>query len=88
MSAEQCRHGGAVQSFGFKGTRWTSGIAADGHRAATPVCPEHDHREAKVLVALNEQVLVWCPDCGPIDIYSKEDFESRKRDEILRNNLE
>ena len=57
-----------MHSFGFKGTRWTSGIAADGHRAATPVCPEHDHREAKVLVALNDQVLVWCPDCG-LSIY-------------------
>ena len=51
-----------MHSFGFKGTRWTSGIAADGHRAATPVCPEHDHREAKVLVALNDQVLV--PESG------------------------
>ena len=71
------------KTFEIRGIEWEISTTRDGTKQAIATCPDHPKQEAKILEALADNVLVWCPQCGEVlEMCSKEELAS-ERERIL-----
>ncbi len=67
------------ETFEIRGVQWEISTTKDGAKQAIATCPDHPKQEAKVLEAVADHVLVWCPQCGAVlEMCSKEELASER----------
>ncbi len=71
------------ETFGVKGVEWQINTTEHGAKQAIATCPDHPKQEARILEAIADNVLVWCPQCEAVLAMCSKGELASEREKIL-----